>query len=183
MSSCILPFLFIVPRCTTTLHSVWSDLCTQGSLREGDAGLRRECKELLSLSAVGGAKVEVVVDTVAKVVVKMAFTLLAAASRGVRGNIINAGALEEASSFADFGLLSDTNLELEQYMLLPKAVVEMLLEQLPEHYQASQEVVEALRVKLSVLVHRVGQLIEQKAWVQNASYKNALAELVGGDIP
>ena len=68
-------------------------------------------------------------------------------------------------------------------MLLPKVVVEKLVEQLPEHYQASQEVVEALRVKLSVLVHRVGQLIEQKAWVQNASYKNALAELVGGDIP
>ena len=38
-----------------------------------------------------GAKVEVVVETVTKVVLKMAYTLLAAASRAVTGNITYAG--------------------------------------------------------------------------------------------
>ena len=67
-------------------------------------------------------------------------------------------------------------------MLLPKVVVEKLVEQLPEHHQASQEVVEALRVKLSILIHRVRQLMEQEAWVQSASYMNAIAELVVGNM-
>ena len=73
---------------------MWGDLCTQGSLREEDTPLHRECKRILSLVAVQGAKVEVVTTTITKLVVKMAYTLLAAARRVVTGTLIDITALK-----------------------------------------------------------------------------------------
>ena len=161
---------------------MWGDLCTQGSLREEDTPLHRECKRILSLTAVGGAKVEVMTTTITKLVVKMAYTLLAAARRVVTGTLIEITALEEATTLADFRPLSDSALILEHYMILSRAVVEELLEQLPQPYKTSQEVVAALQVKLSTLILRVGHLVEQEARVQGASYTNAVAELVVGEM-
>jgi hypothetical protein len=107
---------------------------------------------VLSISAAKSRKVDLVAMTLTLLVKKMGYGVLATASRNVTGTQIDLAALNEACTMADFSHLSGAALISEQYVLLARSVIEEMVEHLPNHHEASQEVVDALQQRLTTLL-------------------------------
>ena len=148
-------------------------------LREADNPLRRECKRILSLSALAGRKVELVCSTVTLVVKRMGMGALASASRVSTGNKIDLRALDTAvEEWADFRPMVGAEVIVLGYMLLSLEAIEGMVDPLPHPYEVTREAVNSLQQRLTSALLRIGHLVGEEARNQAVSYTDALAQHV-----